>query len=58
MCGPRWLHKIRNPAREAVDTVIFASGSEVWVAIDAAKELVAERGNIRVVSPALLGAIL
>lgn len=42
--------KFETKPGEAVDTVIFASGSEVWVAIDAAKELAAEKGNIRVVS--------
>lgn len=42
--------KFETQPGEAVDTVIFAAGSEVWVAIDAAKTLAAERGNIRVVS--------
>lgn len=42
--------KYETQPGEAVETVIFASGSEVWVAIEAAQKLAEGRGNIRVVS--------
>lgn len=43
--------KYETQPGEAVHTVIYASGSEVWVAIEAAQALAAETpGNIRVVS--------
>ncbi len=42
--------KYETQPGEAVETVIFASGSEVWVAIEAAQKLTEGRGNIRVVS--------
>jgi len=42
--------KYETQPGEAVETVIFASGSEVWVAIEAAQKLAEGRGNIRVIS--------
>ncbi|MFN3529856.1 MAG: transketolase [Bacteroidia bacterium] len=42
--------KFETQPGEAVETVIYASGSEVWVAIEAAQQLAEGRGNIRVVS--------
>ncbi|MBA4304010.1 MAG: transketolase [Sphingobacteriaceae bacterium] len=42
--------KYETQPGEAVEIVIFASGSEVWVAIEAAQKLAEGRGNIRVIS--------
>lgn len=42
--------KYETQPGEAVETVIFASGSEVWVAIEAAQKLAEGQGNIRVIS--------